>query len=157
MIERRAFSAKHTTYRYWPKVLYADRRKHGNVALTTLKNPMKRKLIVTCTTTLFAAFIAAAAAGAGEIRGQVTGAGAPIANSTVTLWAATAGAPKQLGQTRTGADGSFALNASATPGDATLYLVAKGGRTSKASGDNPAIALMTVLGSKPRPKSRSTR
>ena len=53
------------------------------------KNHMKRKLIVTCTTTLFAAFIAAAAAGAGQIRGQVTGAGAPIANSTVTLWAAT--------------------------------------------------------------------
>jgi hypothetical protein len=64
-----------------------------------------------------------AAAGAGEIRGQVMGAGAPIANSTVTLWAADT--PKQLAQTRTGADGSFALNASAAPGDATLYLVAK--------------------------------
>ena len=113
---------------------------------------MKRRLIVTCATTLFAAFIAAAAAGAGQIQGQVMGAGAPIANSTVTLWAATADAPKQLAQTRTGADGSFALNASATPGDATLYLVAKGGRTSKASDDNPAIALLTVLGNKPPAK-----
>ena len=113
---------------------------------------MKRKLIVTCTTTLFAAFIAAAAADAGQIRGQVMGAGAPIANSTVTLWAATADTPKQLAQTRTGADGSFVLNASTTPGDAILYLVAKGGRTSKASDDNPAIALLTVLGNKPPAK-----
>ena len=80
------------------------------------------------------------------------GAGAPIANSTVTLWAATADTPKQLAQTRTGADGSFALNASATPSDATLYLVAKGGRTSKASDDNAAIGLLTVLGNKPPAK-----
>jgi hypothetical protein len=101
---------------------------------------------------LFAAFVAAAAEDADQIRGQVLGAGAPIANSTVTLWAATADTPKQLAQTRTGADGSFAFNASATPGDATLYLVAKGGRTSKASDDNPAIALLTVLGTKPPPK-----
>jgi hypothetical protein len=37
---------------------------------------MNRKLVVRFTTTLFAAaFIAAAAAGAGQIRGQVTGAG----------------------------------------------------------------------------------
>ncbi len=76
------------------------------------------------------------------------GAEAPIANSTVMLWAATADAPKQLGQAKTGADGSFALNASAVPANATLYLVAKGGRTSKASDDNPAIALLTVLGNK---------
>src|SRR4030095_14948313 len=71
---------------------------------------------------------AAAAAAASPIRGQVLGGGAPIANSTVTLWAASAGAPLQLGQTRTGADGRFALKAAGTPGkDAMLYLVAKGG------------------------------
>jgi hypothetical protein len=45
------------------------------------------------------------AAAAGQLQGQVLGGGAPIANSTVTLWAASAGAPRQLAQTRTGADG----------------------------------------------------
>jgi hypothetical protein len=95
---------------------------------------------------------AAAAAAASQIRGQVLGGGAPIANSTVTLWAASAGAPLQLGQTRTGTDGRFALKAAGTPGkDAMLYLVAKGGQptANKASGDNPAIALMTVVGRNP--------
>jgi hypothetical protein len=89
------------------------------------------------------------AAAAGQLQGQVLGGGAPIANSTVTLWVASAGAPRQLGQTRTGADGRFALNAAGAPGkDAILYLVAKGGRptASKAGGENPAIALMSVLG-----------
>src|SRR5262249_62267311 len=74
--------------------------------------------------------------------GQVLGAGAAIANSTVTLWSATAGDPKQLAQTRTGADGRFSLGVPATPGsDSSLYLVAKRGQpsVSKASGDNPAI------------------
>ena len=77
------------------------------------------------------------AAAAGQLQGQVLGGGAPIANSTVTLWAASAGAPRQLAQTRTGADGRFALNAAGGPGkDAILYLVAKGGRptASKAGG-----------------------
>lgn len=65
---------------------------------------------------------------AAALNGQVLGGGAPIANSTVTLWAASAGAPKQLAQGRTGNDGRFMLNAAGAPGkDATLYLVAKGG------------------------------
>jgi len=87
---------------------------------------------------------------ADSLKGQVLGGGAPIANSTVTLWAASAAAPKQLAQTRTGADGRFALNAAASGKDAILYLVAKGGRpaASKAGVENPAIALMTVLGHK---------
>jgi hypothetical protein len=89
------------------------------------------------------------ASAAGGITGQVLGAGAPIANSTVTLWAATAGDPKQLAQTKTGVDGRFSLAAPAPTGsDASLYLVAKGGEPSanKASGDNPAIALLAVVG-----------
>ena len=118
-----------------------------HLALIPEKNPMKTRLIVTWATTLLVAFIAADASGAGQIQGQVMGAGAPIANSTVTLWAATADMPQQLAQTRTGADGTFALDASAAPGNATMYLVAKGGRT-RASGDNPAIALLAVLGNK---------
>src|SRR5215470_423805 len=86
---------------------------------------------------------------AASIGGRVTGAGAPIAGSTVTLWAASAGEPKQLAQARTDADGRFTL--SAAGGDASVYLVAKGGQpaTDKASGDNPAIGLLAVLGNKP--------
>jgi hypothetical protein len=101
---------------------------------------------------LAVALFAASPAPAQALRGQVLGGGAPIANSTVTLWAASAGAPKQLAQARTGADGRFALNAAGTPGeDALLYLVATGGQptANPASGDNPAIALMTVVGSHP--------
>jgi hypothetical protein len=87
-----------------------------------------------------------------QVTGRVQGGGAPIANSTVTLWAASTDAPKQLAQTRTGADGQFALNTASAPGkDDILYLVAKGGEpaANRASGDNPAIALMTVPGSEP--------
>jgi hypothetical protein len=89
---------------------------------------------------------------AGVIKGQVTGGGAPITGSTVTLWVASTGAPKQLGQARTGDAGRFALNVpDAVANDATLYLVANGGQpaANKASGDNPAIALLSVVGSKP--------
>ena len=84
---------------------------------------------------------------ADNISGQVVGAGAPIVGSTVTLWAEGSGAPRQLAQARTGADGRFALTADG--GGANLYLIAKGGRPSAnaAAGENPAIALMTVLGS----------
>jgi hypothetical protein len=84
---------------------------------------------------------------ADSISGQVVGAGASIVGSTVTLWAEGSGAPRQLAQARTGADGRFALTADG--GGANLYLIAKGGRPSAnaAGGDNPAIALMTVIGS----------
>ena len=88
-------------------------------------------------------------AAADTIKGNVVGGGQPIANSTITLWAASAGAPTELGQTRTGADGSFTLNSSNAPSkDIVLYVVAKGGNpaASKAGGENPAITLMTVLG-----------
>ena len=99
--------------------------------------------------------MAGPASAADSVKGQVLGGGAPIAKSTVTLWAASASAPKQLAQTQTGADGRFALRAGGAPGkDAVLYLVAKGGEpaANKGSGDNPAIALLTVLGSKPPAK-----
>ncbi len=83
-----------------------------------------------------------------SIKGQVLGGGAPIANSVVTLWSASAAAPRELGHGHTGADGRFTISvASATGGDASLYLIAKGGRPAgKESGDNDAIALLTVLG-----------
>src|SRR5262245_44949169 len=94
---------------------------------------------------------AATASTPAQIRGQVLSSGAPITNSTVTLWAASAGAPLQLAQTQTGNDGGFMLTAPhSLAADTSLYLVARGGRptASKASGDNPSIALITVVGAK---------
>jgi len=69
--------------------------------------------------------------------------------STVTLWAESTGAPSRLAQTQTDAGGPFALGANAK--EAILYLIAKGGSpaANKASGNNLALALIAVLGSKP--------
>jgi hypothetical protein len=95
--------------------------------------------------------LAGAAFAADSIKGQVLGGGAPIAKSTVTLWEASAGPPKQLGQTKSNDDGRFEVHAKGAHGDAILYLVASGGvpKASKASGDNPAIVLLAVVGSNP--------
>lgn len=87
-----------------------------------------------------------AAAVAARIEGQVQVGGGPVANSTVTLWGASVAQPRQLAQTRTGSDGRFELASPDDVGrDVILYLVAKGG-------DNPAIALLSVLGNIPPPK-----
>ena len=94
-------------------------------------------------------------AAAVQIEGQVQAGGGPVAKSTVTLWAASASEPKQLAQAQSGVDGRFELSADQPPqGNMSLYLVAKGGEAmaSKGSGDNPAIALLTVLGNTPPPK-----
>ena len=80
-----------------------------------------------------------------RVEGQVQAGGGPLANSTVSLWAASAGEPKQLAQTNSGSDGRFELRAADTPGkDVVLYVVAKGGiaTVNKGSGDNPAAALL---------------
>jgi streptogramin lyase len=87
-----------------------------------------------------------------RIQGQVQAGAAPVANSTVTLWAAGAGEPKQLAQTTTNSDGRFELNSQETNGqDISLYVIAKGGEAAvnKGSGNNPAIALLSVLGNTP--------
>ena len=57
-----------------------------------------------------------AADAAVRIDGQVQAGGGPVANSTVTLWAASGSNPKQLAQVKTADDGSFALSVDATPG-----------------------------------------
>ncbi|MBP1688621.1 MAG: hypothetical protein H6Q33_4764, partial [Deltaproteobacteria bacterium] len=65
-----------------------------------------------------------------SLSGQVQGGGAPVVGATVTLWVASAGAPKKLAQSRTGADGGFVLTtADAAKEDTSLYLVATGGRS----------------------------
>jgi hypothetical protein len=86
------------------------------------------------------------------LSGQVLSGVAPVANSAVTLWAAGAGDPAQLGQVRSGDDGRFTIGGGADrASDASLYLIAKGGTpaTNKAGGDNPAITLIAVLGPNP--------
>ena len=57
-----------------------------------------------------------AANAAVRIDGQVQAGGGPVADSTVTLWAGSAGEPKQLAQGKTAGDGSFALGTDETPG-----------------------------------------
>ena len=98
---------------------------------------------------VFAISLAGTACAADNIEGQVLGAGAPIAKSTVTLWSASADAPQQLAQTQTGDDGHFSLSAEGSR-EGILYIVAKGGvpAANKGGGDNPAIALISVLGNK---------
>jgi streptogramin lyase len=93
----------------------------------------------------------AATANAADIAGQVMGAGAPIAESSVTLYAAGAGDPQQLGQARTGADGLFSISTPSMPSNSVLYLVAKGGRptANATTGENAAIALITAVGAQP--------
>ena len=88
---------------------------------------------------------------ADSIKGEVMGGGAPIAKSTVTLWEASAAAPKQLGQTKTNDDGRFEVRAKGASKDGILYLVATGGipKANKATADNPAIALLAVVGGNP--------
>ncbi len=85
-----------------------------------------------------------------DIKGQVLGGGAPIAQSTVTLWAASAGAPKQLAQTKTDDDGNFSVHGAARSGRKPLprrHGWRAGGE--QGGGNNPAIALLAVVGSKP--------
>src|SRR5262245_57018094 len=90
-----------------------------------------------------------------RIEGQVQAGGGPLANSTVTLWGASAGEPRQLAQARTSSDGRFELGSQESLGaDVILYVVAKGGEAAvnKGAGDDPAAALLAVLGNMPPPK-----
>ncbi len=110
-----------------------------------------RQLQIFVSSFALASALMAGQAAADGVSGRVLGGGAPVANSTVTLWAATAGAPAQLGQAKTDSNGQFSLTATAMPAtDASLYLVAKGGKAAadKSASDNPAIALLAVVGGK---------
>ena len=87
-----------------------------------------------------------AAAAAADLSGRVLGGGVAIEGSAVSLVEATAGAPKQLATATTAADGGFTPS---VPDDraagASLYLVARGGKPTTGA-ENPAIALLAVLG-----------
>jgi hypothetical protein len=108
--------------------------------------------VLVAASALAAAMVPALSAGAAALTGTVLGAGSPVTGSTVTLWAAGAGAPSQLAQAKTGPDGRFTIETVSAPADAgSLYLVARGGTATagRESGENPAIALLTVLGRTP--------
>ena len=83
-----------------------------------------------------------------DLKGTVLGAGKPITGSTVTLFAAGAGAPTQLGNAKTDDNGAFDLSNIQAPDEAVFYLVAKGGRSQAAADKsvNDCIALLAVTG-----------
>jgi hypothetical protein len=90
-----------------------------------------------------------AIARSGSVRGQVMTAGAPVAGSTVSLWAASAAAPIPVARSSTDGDGRFAFEASGAPGpEAILYIVATGGtpQAGQVGSETSTLALMTVLG-----------
>jgi hypothetical protein len=79
----------------------------------------------------------AAAQSGGPLVGRVQVGGKPVADATVTLYMAGVGAPQRLGEDRTGANGTFTLDASQVPSSGVLYVVAKG----------PKVTLLALLGS----------
>src|SRR5262245_50343986 len=96
-------------------------------------------------------FLAAIRPNAADVVGKVQGANSPIDGSTVTLYAASAGAPAQLAQGTTNDKGSFKLSVPKIPGNSVLYVVARGGTSKSAAAQvaNNAIALLAVLGTTP--------
>ena len=97
-------------------------------------------------------WVSGPAAAAVRIEGQVQAGGGAVARSTVSLWSASGDAPARLAQADTDANGGFVISTDQTPRAGTiLYLVAIGGEPAinKAAGNNPAIALMAVLGDHP--------
>jgi hypothetical protein len=113
---------------------------------------MSKRLLATLLTCGLIGCAGSPVAAAVRIEGHVQAGGGPLASSTVTLWAASAGVPNQLAQTKSDSDGRFELGTPEnTATDVVLYLVAKGGEATvnKGSGDNPAVSLLAVLGSTP--------
>src|SRR5271170_6157073 len=127
-----------------------DRNSRYLPVTPNVRNPRAAGRLSVVALVALALSLPGAARAADSIEGQVLGAGAPIAKSTVTLWSASADAPKQLAQTQSGDDGRFTLSGEGSP-DSILYLVATGGQptANKGGGDNPAIALLAVVGNKP--------
>src|SRR5271165_3959306 len=104
---------------------------------------------------LFTLAFAQVRAMAADLAGNVQGAGLPIAEATVTLYAASTGAPTQLAEGKTDDSGTFALTYADAPVDSVLYVIAKGGTPKAAAagkGASEGIALLAVLGGTPPKK-----
>jgi hypothetical protein len=110
---------------------------------TAIRRLVKVALIVSCV------LMAAPSYADNSIKGRVLIGGTPVRKSNVTLWEASVGAPKVLNETKTNDDGRFEVHLKGAHSGSVIYLLAKGGepKASKAAGNNPAIALLTVLGS----------
>jgi hypothetical protein len=98
-------------------------------------------------------FPAGTASAQQQLEGQVLGGGAPIVRASVALFAASSSTPAGLSRTETDPQGHFTINYTRPQSDAILYLVATGGEpaANAGSGNNPDIALLTVVGATPPP------
>ena len=73
---------------------------------------MSRKIGVFAVVVFCVAVLAGEAFADNTITDQVMGRGKPIANSTVTLWEASAGPARQVAQSKSDGDGRFELRGS---------------------------------------------
>jgi hypothetical protein len=108
--------------------------KHGLVTLTAVAAIILASGCSTCCDNKGATNMRSS----GEIEGHVLIAGKPVTGATVTLFAAGEGAPTQLAQGKTDAEGEFDLDAKSAPKDSVVYLVAEGPKE--------GVALMSLLG-----------
>jgi hypothetical protein len=85
---------------------------------------------------------------AADTEGRVLLAGSPVGGSTVILYSAGTGAPRQLAQGKTDAKGYFKLHEDELLKEGIFYIVAEGGTpsTAEAKVPNAGICLLTVLG-----------
>ena len=90
-------------------------------------------------------------ASATELSGTIQVAKQPIAGSTVTLFAAGTGEPKQLCQGKSDDSGAYKLIYKDSPAGSVFYVVTKGG-TPKAGKATEGLALLSVLGPTPPKK-----
>ena len=120
----------------------------GRSLLSSARN-RTRLFAISCVASVIG--LGAWASSANAMDGRVLAGGAPVSHSTVTLWLGRSDSPKRLAQVQTGDDGRFTLNAEQSGGaEGSLYLIAKGGEPKAHGGeDNPAIALIAVLGNTP--------
>src|SRR5271165_26837 len=89
------------------------------------KKAVRRRVAARCTLfsiLLFTLAFAQVRAMAAELAGNVQGASLPIAEATVTLYAASTGAPTQLAEGKTDDSGTFALTYADAPVDSVLYV-----------------------------------
>jgi hypothetical protein len=91
-------------------------------------------------------------ASAATVQGQVELGGGKVIGSAVTLWAASTGAPREIGRAITNANGQFSITGSADGDD--LYLLAQGGKRLTGGSDinGAGVTLLALLGDKPPEK-----